>query len=154
MKKVLVAYFSLSGKTERMAEFVAEGVRFSSHQCEVKKVSDLKTAAEIEGYDGYIIGSPTYFQDIPEPMKRFLFVARQADLAGKLGGAFGSYTHEVGYSQGGNAAIMVFDTLQFVFKMEPFELGAFKLREALVDESEGMRSCQAYGRAFGERLGA
>jgi len=31
MKKVLVAYFSLSGKTEKMAEYVAEGVRFSGH---------------------------------------------------------------------------------------------------------------------------
>ena len=28
MKKIMVAYVSRTGKTEKMAEFVAEGVRF------------------------------------------------------------------------------------------------------------------------------
>ncbi len=44
MKRVLVAYFSLTGKTEKMAEFIAEGVRFAGHQAVVKKMSDIKTA--------------------------------------------------------------------------------------------------------------
>jgi hypothetical protein len=36
--------------------------------------------------------------------------------------------------------------------MKPFELGPFTLKEDLVETSEGMRTCQDYGRVFGEKL--
>ena len=41
MKKVLIAYFSLSGNTQKMAEYMAEGVRISGQEVAVKKVSDI-----------------------------------------------------------------------------------------------------------------
>ncbi len=147
MKKVLVAYFSLTGKTETMAQYVAEGVRFSGHEVVVRKMSDIKNDNDLAGYDGYIFGSPTYYLDAPEPVKTFLFLGRKADLDGKLVGAFGSYTHD------GNAPRIVFDTMQYVYKMEPVELGPFNLKESLVETVDGMRACQAYGRALGEKLG-
>ena len=37
MKKVLIAYYSRTGMTEKMAEAVAEGVRFSGNGADVKK---------------------------------------------------------------------------------------------------------------------
>ena len=148
MKKVLIAYFSLTGKTEKMAEYVAEGVRFTGCQAVVKKISELKKADDLSGYDGYILGSPTYHRDMAEPMKTFLFLARKANLEGKLAGAFGSYTHS------GDAPALLFDTMQYVFKMMPFELNSFNLKEAVVENKEGMRSCQDYGRVFGEKLSA
>ena len=148
MKKVLIAYFSLTGKTEMMAQYVAEGIRFSGQQAVVKKISDIKNFKELDGYDGYIFGSPTYHRDMAEPMKTFLFLARKADLEGKPAGAFGSYTHD------GNAPEMILNTMQYVFKMEPFELGPFNLLEAKVETSEGMHACQDYGGVFGEKLGA
>jgi len=147
MKKVLVAYFSLTGKTEKMAEYIAEGVRFSGQQVVTKKISDIKTASDLNGYDGYILGSPTYHRDMAEPMKTFLFLARKADLEGKLAGAFGSYTHS------GDAPAVIFDTMQYVYKMQPFELSSFRLKEAVVETAEGMRACQNYGKVFGEKLG-
>ncbi|OGO20398.1 MAG: nitric oxide synthase [Chloroflexi bacterium RBG_16_50_9] len=147
MKKVLIAYFSLSGKTETMAQYVAEGVRFSGSEAVVRKMSDIKSANDLAGYDGYIFGSPTYYLDAPEPVKTFLFLGRKAGLEGKLGGAFGSYTHD------GNAPRIVFDTMQHVYNMEPIELGPFNLKESLVETTDGMRACQAYGRAFTEKLG-
>jgi flavodoxin len=168
VKKVLIAYFSLTGKTERMAEYVAEGVRFAGCQATIKKISDLKNASDLEGYDGYIFGSPTYHRDMAEPMKPFLFLAKKANLEGKLAGAFGSYTHS------GDAPSMIFDTMQYVFKMEPFELGSLNMLENLLEEpkrgepssqryvagevhgevGEGMRACQDHGRVFGEKLGS
>ena len=148
MKSVLIAYFSLSGNTEKMAEYIGEGVRFSGHQAVIKKVSGIKSADDLAGYDGYIFGSPTYYRDIAEPMKTFLFLGRKANLNGKLGGAFGSYTHD------GNAPAIIFDTMQYVFNMEPFELGPFNLKEDILETSEGMRACQDYGRVFGEKLGS
>ena len=145
--KVLIAYFSLTGKTEKMAQYVAEGVRFSGNEAVVRKMSHIKSANDLAGYDGYIFGSPTYYLDAPEPVKTFLFLGRKASLEGKLGGTFGSYTHD------GNAPKIVLDTMQYVFNMEPIELGPFNLKESLVETTDGMRACQAYGRAFGEKLG-
>jgi flavodoxin len=147
MKKVLIAYFSLTGKTEMMAQYVAEGVRFGGNEAVVRKMSDIKSADDLAGYDGYIFGSPTYYLDAPEPVKTFLFLGRKAGLEGKLGGAFGSYTHD------GNAPKVVLDTMQYVYNMEPVELGHFNLKESLVATTDGMRACQAYGRAFSEKLG-
>jgi hypothetical protein len=43
--------------------------------------------------------------------------------------------------------------MEYVFKMEMFELGSFNLLEEKVDTTEGMRSCQDYGRVFGEQIG-
>ncbi|OGO42707.1 MAG: nitric oxide synthase [Chloroflexi bacterium RBG_16_58_8] len=147
MKKVLIVYFSLSGKTQTMAQYVAEGIRISGQQATLKKAAEIKDAAELDGYDGYIFASPTYYLDMGAPMKTFLFLARKADLAGKLAGSFGSFTHD------GNAPRMIFDTMQHVFNMEPFELGPFNLVEGKVGTDEGLRACQAFGRTFGESLG-
>ncbi len=146
MGKVLIAYFSLSGNTEKMAEYIAEGVRFSEQQVVVKKISDIKSFNDLNGYDGYIFGSPTYHRDMAEPMKTFLFLAKKADLERKLAGAFGSYTHS------GDAPAIIFDTMQYVYKMRTFELGSFNLKEASIDTVKGMRACQDYGRVFGEKL--
>jgi len=148
MTKVLIAYFSLTGKTEKMAEYIAEGVRFTGKQAVVKKISDIKTPNDLAGYDGYIFGSPTYHRDMAEPMKTFLFLARKANLEGKPAGAFGSYTHS------GDAPAVVFETMQYVYKMQPFDLGSFKLKEAIVETAEGARACQDYGRVFGEKIQA
>ncbi len=146
--KVLIAYFSLSGKTEKMAEYIAEGVRFSGQQSVAKKISDIKSANDLADYDGYIFGSPTYHRDMAEPMKTFLFLAKKTNLEGKLAGAFGSYTHS------GDAPAIIFDTMQYVYKMKPIELGSFNLKEAAVETSEGMHSCQDYGKVFGQKLGS
>jgi len=43
MKKVLIAYYSRTGFTAKMAESIAEGVRFSGHEAEIKKISEIKT---------------------------------------------------------------------------------------------------------------
>jgi flavodoxin len=148
MKKVLIAYFSLAGNTQKMARYMAEGVRISGQKVQVKKIAEIKGAVDLAGYDGYIFGCPTYHRDITEPMKKFLFLGRKANLEGKLAGAFGSYTHD------GNAPEMVYNTMQHVFNMEPFELGPFNLLEAKIDTSEGLHACQDYGRVFGETLGS
>ncbi len=147
MEKVLVAYFSLNGHTETMAKYVAEGVRIAGHEATIAKVSTLKSGNDVKDYGGYIFGSPTFHRDMAEPMKTFLFLAGRADLEGRLGGAFGSYTHS------GDAPALIFDTMQHAFKMKMTELGSFNLIETAVDTAEGTRACQDYGRVFGEQLG-
>jgi flavodoxin len=146
MGKVLIVYFSLTGKTQTMAEYIAEGVRFTEHQAITRKTSEIGAPEELNGYEGYIFGSPTYHQEMAGPMKTFLFLASRADLKDKPAGAFGSYTHS------GDAPAMVLDTMKYVFKMRPFYLGPFNLLEAKVDTMDGMRACHDYGRTFGEKL--
>jgi len=43
--------------------------------------------------------------------------------------------------------------MEFVFNTHMTGLGPFDLREKLVATDEGMRACQAYGRALGKDLG-
>jgi flavodoxin len=152
MMRVLIAYYSATGKTEKMAEYIAEGVRFSGHESVVKKIGDIKNAAELAGYDGYIFGSPTYSLSVPKPVKTFLSMAGKVKLEAKMGGAFGTYTHDVSYKHDNHAPAIINDILHKEYKMKPFELGAFTLKEEVVDTSEGMKSCHDYGRVFGERL--
>jgi flavorubredoxin len=131
-----------------MAEYIAEGVRFSGNSAEIKKLSEIKSENELEGYDGYAFGCPTYHRDMTANMKTFLFLVEKAGLNGKVGSAFGSYTHS------GDAPKYIFDTMEHVFKMDMTSLGPFNLLEHLVEDAEGMRACQDYGKSLSDKLRA
>lgn len=146
MKKILIAYDSRTGKTERMAEYIAEGIRISGNEALLKSITAIKSEADLQGFDGYVFGSPTYHRDMIGTMKTFLFLVQKANLEGKVGGAFGSYTHS------GDAPRLIFETMEKVFRMEMIDLGSFNLLEHLIDEAEGRRACQDYGRVLGERV--
>jgi flavodoxin len=153
MKKVLIAYFSSGGETQKMAEYIAEGVRFSGNQALTRKIVDIKNAKDLAGYDGYIFGSPTFSQDTPGPVNAFLKMAAGADLEGKLGGAFGSYRHDVGYSHDKTAPAIILDSMEKQLRLKPFELGPFALKEDVIDTAAGVKACQDYGRVFGDKVG-
>ena len=146
MKKVLVAFSSRTGKTEAMGNYIAEGLRFTGCDVEVKSISAIEGHDDIVGYDGYVFGCPTYHKDMTGGMKQFLFKAQLANLTGKIGGAFGSHTHS------GESAPMIYDTMMHVFKMDMTDLGPLNLTEAQVAGQEGQKACQDYGRAVGEQL--
>ena len=80
-------------------------------------------------------------------------IAGKADLRAKLAGAFGTYRHEVGYEPGGKAAAIILEKMEKDFAMVPFELGSLKLKDDMVEDVEGMRASQAYGKVFAEKLG-
>jgi hypothetical protein len=42
--------------------------------------------------------------------------------------------------------------MEYVFKMDMTDLGPFALKEDIVQDSEGLRACQDYGKAIGEKL--
>ena len=146
MKKLLVGYVSRTGITKKMADYIAEGIRFTGNEADIRKIAEIKEAKELEGYDGYIFGGPTYHRDLVGSMKTFLFLAQQVNMVGKMGGAFGSYTHS------GESAQMIYDTMQHVYKMDMVDLGALNLKEHVVNTEEGTRACQDYGKAVGEKL--
>ena len=147
MQKVLIAYISLAGHTKQMAGYIAEGLRLTGAcEVELKLITDVKTEKDLAGYDAYIFGSPTYHRTMPPIMESFLFLAKKAGLAGKAGGAFGSYTHS------GDAPLFIFDTMEHVFKMRMTTLGSFKLVEDVIDTPDGVRACQDYGKSVAQLL--
>jgi len=152
MKKVLIVHFSVTGKTESMAEFIAEGVRFNGVEAVVKKIGNIRDVADLKGYDGYIFGSPTFSQDMPRPVKNLLDLAQKAELKGKLVGSFGSYKHDTGYRHDSSAPAAMIDIITEQNDLVPFDLGPFALQEDMIDTRDGLKACQDYGRVFGEKL--
>jgi NAD(P)H dehydrogenase (quinone) len=91
MVKVLVIYHSVTGNTEKMAQFVAEGVKKEGVEVDLKKVENVKVE-ELLKYDGIVIGSPTYYGLPSAPVKKLIddSVTYHGKLEGKIGGAFSS----------------------------------------------------------------
>ena len=147
MKRFLVLYASHTGKTEKMAGFIAEGLRFSGQDVDLLKLADLGGVEALAGYDGYVFGSPTYNKDVAPEVRRWLPEVMEAGIAGKIGAAFGSHTHS------GEAPGILHEFMECELQMDMRGLGALRLEEPQVDRPEGMRSCQQFGKALGERAG-
>lgn len=140
MGKVLIVYATRSDETKGIANLIAEGVRISGHEADVKRVSEVNNEEALKGYDGYIFGSPTYHGEMITSMKQLLFIAERAELEGKPGGAFGAY----GWS--GEAAGRIFDTMANIFKMEMVSDGPLMLKAGWVEG--GIQAAQAYGKSL------
>ena len=111
MAKALIVYATRTGTTKRIADSIAEGVRSVGVDAEVVDVKNIKSEADLQGYDAYAFGSATYHGEIMQPMKTMLFMAEKANLEGKTGGAFGAY----GWS--GEAPERIYDTMRNIFSM-------------------------------------
>ena len=147
MAKFLVAFSSRTGHTEKVAGYLAEGIRMSGNEVDIKNITDISDPQEIADYAGYALGCPTYHRDMTGGMKQFLFKLENLNLTGKFGAAFGSYTHS------GDAPGFVFDTMQHVFKMDMTDLGSLNVIESTIETSDGIKAAQDYGRAFGSKAG-
>lgn len=104
MARILVAYHSETGHTARMAELVARGVTEAGAEADLKKVQNV-AVGELPGYDGIIVGSPTYYGLMSAPVKKLFddSVKFHNKLTGKVGGAFTSSAN-IG---GGNATTIL-----------------------------------------------
>lgn len=90
MAKVLVVYASLTGSTEMMAEAMVDHIK-EDHDVTVKTFDfDPIPAKEMTNYDGILIGSYSWDDDIPFEVDGFHDDMDEVDLTGKLVGVFGS----------------------------------------------------------------
>lgn len=91
MAKVLIVYYSVTGNTKKMADYVAEGVKKEKVEVVVKKVSETKPE-DLLNYEGIVIGSPTYYGGAAAPIRDLIdkSVKFHGQLEGKVGGAFTS----------------------------------------------------------------
>jgi NAD(P)H dehydrogenase (quinone) len=89
--RVLVAYYSLSGNTQKMAEGVVEGAkRVPGVEVSLKTVEEV-AKSDLQTADGIILGCPTYYGTIPGKMKMVIddwSWKMKVDFTDKAGGAF------------------------------------------------------------------
>lgn len=97
--RVLVAYYSLSGNTAKMAAAVAQGAGAVPGTVVLLKKVDEVTVADLEAADGIALGSATYYANIPGEMKVILDRWNWklgVDFTDKAGGAFATGGGQVG----------------------------------------------------------
>lgn len=143
MAKVLIVYATRTGETEKIGQLIAEGIRFSGQEAVLVNVQKIKTEADLQGYDGYVFGSPTYHGDMLQSMKTLLFLAEKAEINGKSAGAFGAF----GWS--GEAPDRIFDTMKNIFQMD-MAAGPLRLKSSTL--GGGLQMAQDYGREIAAKL--
>jgi flavorubredoxin len=142
MAKALIVYTTRTGQTKQIAELVAEGIRMSGVEVNMKNTTEIKKENELEGYDAYVFGAPTYHGEMMQGMKTFLFLAEKANLKGKCGGAFGAF----GWS--GEAPGRIYDTMKNIFEMDMVS-SALRLKSASL--GGGIQMAQDYGKEIGKK---
>ena len=143
MPQALIVYSSRTGETRKVAELIAEGLRFSAVQVTLKDVTEIKREDELAGFEIYVFGSSTYHGAMMDRMKTFLFLAERAALKDKAGGAVGSF----GWS--GEAAERIFDTMKNVYGMD-MVVAPLMLKSISVDG--GTKVAQAYGKELATKV--
>ena len=143
MARALVVYASRTGETRKIAELVAEGMRFAGIEVKVADVGEIKKETDLEGFDALVFGAPTYHGEMLQPMKTMLFLAEKAGLEGKVGGAFGAF----GWS--GEAPDRIFQTMKNVFRMDMVG-GPLMLKSASL--GGGMQMAHDYGKQISKKL--
>ena len=143
MAKTLIVYATRTGETETIGNLIAEGIRFSGHEANVVKLTDIKKEEDLNGYDAVVFGSPTYHGEMVKGMKTLLFMAEKAELEGKVGGAFGAF----GWS--GEAPDRIFETMKNIFKKN---MVSIPLRLKSANLGGGLKMAHYYGREIAEKL--
>lgn len=142
MAKGLIVYASRTGQTQKIAELIAEGMRFGGMEAEVKSATEIKKAEDLAGYDAYAFGSATYHGEMMESMKQLLFLAEKANLAGKCGGAFGAF----GWS--GEGSERTYNTMKHVLGMN-MAGDCLRLKSAVLEG--GIPMSQGYGKTMASK---
>jgi flavorubredoxin len=143
MPKALVLYYSRTGNTEKMANAVAESMR-SVNNLEVD-VEYRLDPEDLERYDAVLVGTSTYYHDMPMDMKNLFeeTAVKGINLKGKIGAAFGSY----GWS--GEAPKMVLEIMKLKFEMTVTEPALTVLN---TPNENSLNLCRALGKRVAESL--
>jgi flavorubredoxin len=144
LAKALVVFASRTNQTRRIAELIAEGMRFENVEVTVVNANEVeKKGIKLDDFDAYVLGSATYHGEMLQAMKTFLFMLEKANVEGKVGGAFGAF----GWS--GEAPGRIFETMQNVFNMKMVR-DALRLKSATL--GGGAKMAQDYGREIAKML--
>ena len=141
--KALVAYSTRTKNTLKIGELIAEGIRSSGIEVDTIPVRDIEKAEDLESYDALAFGSATEGEDIQWAMEKMLKLAEEANLKGKVGGAFGAY----GWS--GEASEKIYAIMKNTFEIDMVRSFLRLKAEEIEDNKEEARD---YGREIARKL--
>jgi len=156
--KILVAYDSYTGNTEKMAEAVAEGARMAGAEVSLKRVSEVTVEDFLEN-DGFAFGTPTHCGVMSVRMNElFTKIAMPAwgKMKGKVGVAFSS---SGGFGGGNemaclsliiamlNYGMLVFGVPDYVAPGVTLHYGAVSVGEP---DTEALKACRLLGQRLAE----
>lgn len=126
MIKILVLYFSRSGTTAEMANYIARGVAsIGGAEAVLRTVPDVSTVCEktesslpehgalyatlddLKSCDGLALGSPTHFGNMAAPLKYFIDSTTEIWFSGGLSGKPGSVFTSTGSMHGGQESTLL-----------------------------------------------
>ena len=149
-KHLLVAYYSESGNTKRMAEAISKGAEREGLTVEVRQIEECGMNDLAEA-DGIVIGSPTYFSNVAWQVKKLIdesiaLYRKSHQLEGKVGGCFTSS----GTHRDGKDCLRMLEIafgLHHRMKIIPGIVGASD-----DPEEEVSKTCQEYGSRIAEEI--
>lgn len=145
---VVIAYGSMYGNTEQMAEAIAEELS----DCGIKNIvmhnlsksNASYVVKDVFKYKGLIVGSPTYSNQLFPEVENILSKLAVRDIKGRYLGYFGSFT----WASAAVKRIAEFnDKLKYEIVGNPVEM-----KQGMKEETYKM--CRALGQAMAERLKA
>lgn len=141
--KASVVYSTRTKNTLKIGELIADGISSSGVEVNIMNARDIKKPEDFQGYDALVFGSATEGEDIMWPMEKALNLAKEADLKGIIGGAFGSY----GWS--GEASELIYNTMKNSFGMDMVS-SFFRVKAGEIEGNE--EAAREYGREIARKL--
>jgi NAD(P)H dehydrogenase (quinone) len=151
MAKILIAFSSRSGNTEKMANAIGSGVERKGGIALVKRAADVTVEDMVEA-DGLIFGSPVYFGTPTAELKDLIdrSVGARRKLRDKVGAAFTTSGHITGGKETTMLAILqAFLIHEMVVVGDPIETGGHYGAACKGTPSEGD---EEDGALLGERV--
>ena len=141
--KALVAYSTRTKNTQKIGELIAEGIRSSGIEVDTVSVFGIEKAEDLERYDALAFGSATEGEDIMWGMGKMLKLAEEANLKGKVGGAFGAY----GWS--GEAPEKIYAIMRNTLEMGMVK-SFLKLKPEEIEDNK--EEARVYGREIARKM--
>ena len=127
---VVIAYGSMYGGTQRMAETVAAGVREAGiHAIRIHDLSRTHVSyvlRDVWRFKGLIVGTPTYDTGVFPPVQSLLHLLEEKKLQHRSVGVFGTY----GWSGGGVKSVRAFVEANRLALVEPVVEARFAATDA------------------------
>ena len=146
MAKALVVYDSRTGKTEKMAQAIGEGIKEAGVDVVVQKVK-ATTLADLLAAEIIVLGSPTYFCSMSGIMKALIDKSLEIldKLQDKIGAAFTSSDDIAG---GNETALLSLIQAMLMHRMVivGHQSGSFGAVSVGTPDEKCIQECKVFGK--------
>jgi len=144
-KKIVVAYATMWGSTEKMARRIVEGIVDAGVEVQlmdVKKTVNTDITAAMLDARGFLFGSSTHDNDMLPHMAAFMESVKGAKPKNRIAGVFGSY------GWGGGAV----KEIESVVAAGGMELAQPSLAVKFAPDTTELNNCYDFGKQFAQKV--